>query len=91
MTQGRRPLIPEWAVQERLSDLAWIKENLDVFWPAAQAQYRLEGRGAIVVDTTVRPPAPAIRSLTSPKLKSTKPTTMRPNASCASMIPIPRW
>ena len=46
MTQGRRPLIPEWAVQERLSDLAWIQENLAVFWPAAQAQYRCEGRGA---------------------------------------------
>jgi len=55
MTQGRRPLIPEWAVQERLSDLAWIQENLDVFWPAAQAQYRRAGRGAIVVDTTIRP------------------------------------
>jgi hypothetical protein len=26
-----------------------------IFWPAAQQQYRALGRGAIVVDTTVRP------------------------------------
>jgi len=35
-------------------DTAW-RSNLAVFWPAAQAQYRREVRGAIVVDTTIRP------------------------------------
>ena len=83
MTQGRRPLIPEWAVQERLSDLAWLKENLDVFWPAAQAQYRCKGRGAIVVDYSTRtvPVASNCKTLSltlrSIKLASTSPVTSR--------------
>jgi hypothetical protein len=51
----RRPHIPEWAEKERLSDLAWILENLHVFWPAAQLGYEEWGRGAITIDTTARP------------------------------------
>ncbi len=44
--------IPPWAEQERSSDLAWIGENLHVFWPAAQEGFNQSGRGAIVTDTT---------------------------------------
>jgi hypothetical protein len=35
--------------------MAWIAENAHVFWPAAQQQHQALGRGAIVVDTTLRP------------------------------------
>jgi hypothetical protein len=52
---SKRRKIPEWARQQRLSDMAWITENLHLFWPAAQQQYQALGRGAIVVDTTLRP------------------------------------
>lgn len=48
------PEIPDWARRERLSDLVWIGENLHVFWPAAQQQYQEQGRGALVVDITVK-------------------------------------
>lgn len=48
----RRPPMPEWAARERLSDMAWIAENLPFFWPAAQRAYAALGRGAITVDTT---------------------------------------
>lgn len=51
----RRRRIPEWARRQRLDDMAWVLENLHVFWPAAQEQYAEQGRGAIVVDTTVQP------------------------------------
>jgi hypothetical protein len=44
--------IPEWAKRERASDLAWIAENLHVFFPAARAGFEQVGRGAIVTDTT---------------------------------------
>ena len=91
MTQGRRPLIPEWAAQERLSDLAWIQENLNVFWTAAEAQYRREGRGAIVVDTTVRPTGAGNPFTCLARAEVTRPTTTRPSASCGSMIRTPRW
>ena len=47
--------IPPWAERERLADMVWITENLHVFWPAAQAGFAEADRGAIVVDTTVRP------------------------------------
>lgn len=47
--------IPEWAKRERTGDLAWIAENLHVFWPVAQESYQQLGRGAVVVDTTSRP------------------------------------
>jgi hypothetical protein len=46
---------PEWAEQERTGDLEWIGENLHVLWPAAQLGYEAVGRGAVVVDTTIRP------------------------------------
>ena len=48
------PEIPDWARRERSHDLLWIGENLHVFWPAAQQQYEEQGRGAVVVDITVR-------------------------------------
>ena len=43
---------PDGAEQERLQDLNWIKQNVDVFWPTAQAMYPSFGRGALVVDVT---------------------------------------
>ena len=46
---------PEWAERERAGDMAWIRENLYIFWPAAQTGYETVGRGAIVVDITSRP------------------------------------
>jgi hypothetical protein len=44
---------PAWDEQDRRHDMAWINENLHVFWPIAQAAYGLVGRGAIVTDLTV--------------------------------------
>lgn len=46
--------IPDWAKRERLSDMAWIVENFEAFCSAVQQQYQSQGRGAIVVDTTVQ-------------------------------------
>lgn len=50
---GRR--FPSWAEAEWGSDLAWISENLHLFWPVAHQGHEENGRGAIVVDTTQRP------------------------------------
>jgi len=47
--------IPDWAQQDRRHDMAWIGENLHVFWPAATTAFAQQGRGALIVDTTVRP------------------------------------
>jgi hypothetical protein len=55
MSERNESRFPEWAEQERAGDLAWIGENLHIFWPAAQLGYETVGRGAIVVDTTLRP------------------------------------
>lgn len=55
MTERERRRVPAWAERERSGDLAWIKENLHVFWPAVQQGYEEFGRGVIVVDTTSRP------------------------------------
>ena len=55
MSERKERHWPEWAEQERASDLAWIRQNLHVFWPAARVGYETAGRGAIVVDTTSRP------------------------------------
>lgn len=54
MTKERTP-IPDWARREREGDLAWIRENLTIFWSAAQTASKEAGRGVIVVDTTVQP------------------------------------
>ena len=48
--EGQR--FPRWAEQECGRDLAWIAENLHVFWPAAQRGFQEAGRGVLVVDTT---------------------------------------
>jgi hypothetical protein len=55
MPERKEKRFPDWAERERAGDLAWINENLHIFWPAAQASYQTVGRGAIVVDITVRP------------------------------------
>ena len=55
MGNHERRNIPPWAERERTSDLAWIGENLQVFWPVAQVGFEELGRGAIVVDITSRP------------------------------------
>lgn len=55
MNDGHRQALPEWAARERLHDLAWIAENLDAFGQAAEELSSERGRGAIVVDTRVRP------------------------------------
>jgi len=47
--------IPDWARRERQGDLGWIAENLDVFSAIASLAFEDEGRGAIVVDTTIQP------------------------------------
>jgi hypothetical protein len=52
--EPKRP-IPRWAERERAEDFAWIAENLSGLWMAAKAAYAVHGRGAVVVDTTVRP------------------------------------
>ncbi len=54
MLKPRKP-IPGWARQERVFDMAWIRENQHLFWPSAQQQYQAVGRGAIVVNTESRP------------------------------------
>ena len=43
---------PRWAEKERSGDMAWIRENLHIFWPAARTGYEAVGRGALGVDTT---------------------------------------
>ena len=55
MHHPERRNIPGWAERERVADLAWLGENLQVFWPVAQTGYEEVGRGAIVVDITSRP------------------------------------
>ena len=54
MTPEDKP-IPAWAHLERRHDLAWIDENVEIFWVAATAAFAESGRGAIVVDTTTQP------------------------------------
>ena len=47
--------IPDWAHQERQTDLDWIRENLDRFRSTATSAFVAAGRGAIFVDTTIEP------------------------------------
>ena len=46
--------IPDWARQERESDLAWIVANLDQFSVTAKRAFIEAGRCAIFVDTTIQ-------------------------------------
>ncbi len=55
MVNPEKSHIPSWAERERGVDMAWIRENLFVFWPLARQTFEDVGRGAIVVDTTTRP------------------------------------
>lgn len=55
MTVAERPDIPYWAQGERLVDVAWLADNLQVLWPAARNGYKAQGRGAVVIDTTATP------------------------------------
>jgi hypothetical protein len=55
MPYNERQRFPAWAERQRMGDMAWIGENLDVLWPAAQEGFQQFGRGAIVVDTRLRP------------------------------------
>ncbi len=47
--------IPDWAARERMQDVTWIGQNLDLFWQTAVQGAHLLGRGAIVVDVESRP------------------------------------
>jgi hypothetical protein len=49
-----RASVPKWAAGDRVADIGWIGENLHIFWPLAQEQYRLNGRGTLCVLTTVQ-------------------------------------
>lgn len=51
MWKSERERIPEWAERERTRDLAWIRENLEVLWSAAERGYQALGKGVLVVDT----------------------------------------
>src|SRR4051794_13337500 len=54
MPEGeRKPHIPPLDEHERLRDMAWLNENLEVFWPFVQTAYEEVGRGAVVADLTV--------------------------------------
>ena len=55
MIERQRGRFSTWAERDRTGDLAWIQENLHVFWPVAHQGYEHQGRGAIVVDTPQRP------------------------------------
>ncbi len=48
---SRRKEIPDWARKERVSDWAWIAENMYVLWPAAQKAHQEQGRGALMIET----------------------------------------
>ena len=50
---SRRKEIPDWARKERVSDWAWIAENMYVLWPATQKAYQERGKGALMIDTRV--------------------------------------
>lgn len=43
--------LPDWAVRERWTDLAWISDNLPAVTSAARIAYDALGRGAVVIDT----------------------------------------
>ena len=47
--------VPQWAAEQREHDLSWVGDNLHVFWPRALALYHQQGRGVLIVDTTLQP------------------------------------
>jgi hypothetical protein len=48
-------LVPDWAERERRTDLDWIEDHLLLCRAAVLDYYRLYGRGALVIDTTIDP------------------------------------
>jgi hypothetical protein len=54
MSAERRNL-PDWARRERMGDMLWIQDNLELFFAATALFYEDAGRGALVVDTTQQP------------------------------------
>src|SRR5512143_120394 len=55
MFNAEQAAMPDWARRERLADFAWLADNLQVLWPAAQHGHKAQGRGAVVIDTTATP------------------------------------
>lgn len=54
MPEGeRKSYSSAWNERERLNDMAWLNNNLDVFWSVIQGAYEEVGRGAIVADVSV--------------------------------------
>ena len=47
--------IPPEPDKTTAAELAWLKENLHIFWAAAEIGYRDEGRGALVIDAYSEP------------------------------------
>lgn len=46
---------PDWAMQERQGDLAWIGENLSTLAFVSQLAFADAGRGALFIDVGVQP------------------------------------
>jgi hypothetical protein len=44
--------LPAWAARERITDLMWLVQHLDILSAAAEGGYLALGRGALVIDTT---------------------------------------
>ncbi|MBN1218757.1 MAG: hypothetical protein JXM69_07510 [Anaerolineae bacterium] len=41
--------------QETARELAWLEENLTIFWPTAHFGYEQQGRGAVVIEAVSSP------------------------------------
>ncbi len=52
-SKERMPTPPQ-PEDEQNRDARWIADNTPVLWPTAQKAYALQGRGALVVDLTIR-------------------------------------
>jgi hypothetical protein len=43
--------LTDWAAKERVTDLAWIQENIHIFHQLALEEYEDYGRGLVVINT----------------------------------------